>query len=305
MLRTTKSRLSLLLLGLVALASQAGATDAAQAAPPMTLDAYRNVRHDVPYVLTMCTKFGQLHYVGVAHTPDARSPSATALSDELDALLPDMLLIEGPVFESKQTLAQTVKAYGESGVLLYEAAARSLPIASLDLPLHREMALVAERFGRDAAATFYGLRYITQEIATGTEAKSPTELASIAATWLARQQLLDTQQATAQALIAMVTSIRPGDWTSIPPDEFDPLRGNGLMGSIARFLVTMRDEHMVAVIVRELATRRRVLAQAGASHVVMQEDALATRLGCAAVPRAAKSHRASPSVHQCDATCSQ
>ena len=299
---------ALALLSGVWIAAQCGETSSAvEPGSLMSIEQYAGIRHERPYVLRICARDGQLRYVGTQHTTSLTGSTVRSLVQELDQFRPDVLLIEGPAFPAKASLDETVSAYGEAGVFLFEGAKRNVPVLSLDIPIEAEMKVVATRFGHEATATFYGLRYVAQELSAQGEA-TPEQIVKVASDWLTRHRLLSTPsgESGTAALSRVAHQVLPffGTWKDVSSDWFDPLRGTGLMGDIARFLVSSRDARMSSAILRELSAGRKVLAEAGASHVVMQEPAIAQGLGCLGRAKQAGDFLRSPSVHICADSCS-
>jgi hypothetical protein len=275
------------------------------AVPIMPLERYASLEHDRPYVLKVCTPAGRLQYVGIGHTRDAGSETVRRLREQLDELQPQLILVEGPVVAPKASLEESVSAYGEPGALLFLGQSRHIPVASLDMPVRDEMALVARKFGGDRTATFYGLRMVAQETATNPSLDVDALLANVIIPWLQRHGALGAQTGTTEQYKQIANRALPtlDGFLHVERDWFDPLRGQGTMGDIARYVIGVRDEHMLGRLLSELREGRRVLAEAGSSHVVMQEPAILARLGCPAKAATADRPWKSPSVHVCGAGC--
>lgn len=285
-------------------AVQAGCSVASSAVEVMTLDQYSAVKHDLPYILRACSGRGSLRYVGVRHTRDSGHESVRAVVEELTRTSPDVVFIEGPVFPPKATLEATVDAYGEPGAVLFISNRREISVQSLDLPFRDEAAEVVAKFGLDRAATFYGLRLVAQELSDDSGADVELLLRGRVIPWLRRNQLVPDDAEPMSAFRSSVSRSlgRDIEWRTVSPSWFDPLASSGgVTNEIARFLVRFRDERFAGILSAQVRLGRRVVAVAGASHVVMQQPAILSRLGCPAPENSGI--QLSPSEHSCDSTC--
>lgn len=286
--------------------STATQTSPSGAVPPMSMEQYATVRHEWPHVVHACLGAGVLHYVGVEHTRDPSSASVRSIVQNLATYGTDVVFVEGPTFEAKATLDASVGVFGEAGALLFVAREQGLPVRSLDQPFSEEAAGAAERYGRDRAAAFYGLRIVAQERSRDPTIDVDLLIDEKVVPWLQRNGLLVQIESSGQQFRSIATRHAPGrlDWSNVPRSWFDPLGHTGAgMNEIARFLVSDRDRRFARVLVDAVRRGQRVMASAGVSHVVMQEPAILSGLGC---PRPTLSQPAivpSPSVHSCDQHC--
>lgn len=270
--------------------------------PVMPMAEYVTMRHDRPYVLAVCAARGRLDYLGVAHTTDADGEAVRLIRAQYLREPPDIVYVEGPAFEPGASLEESVQAYGEAGALLYLARKDGRPVRTLDLSVRDEMSEVSARFGRDWALTFYGVRLIVQERGQLRGAGLSSFVTEKLLPWLSRN--IDAERVlTLDELLSTVRRVSPelADWNQVPREWFDPIKRQPqrMTNVIAGFLVEARDRRMVERLAGEVRDGKRVLAAAGYSHVVMQEPALVSRLGCAA----AASTGRSPSVYRCHASC--
>ena len=215
---------------------------------------------------------------------------------------PEIVYVEGPAFEPKASLEDSVRAYGEAGALLFLARKDGLPVRTLDLPVRDEMSEVSARFGRDWALAFYGVRAIVQERARRQGADLSSFLTDKLLPWLSKN--VETERnLSLDAYLSIIRGVAPElvDWSQVPQEWFDHIvpKPRRVTNVIAGFLVEARDRRMVERLAGDVRDGRRVLAAAGFSHVVMQEPALESRLGCAAGASTGRS----PSVYRCHASC--
>ena len=270
--------------------------------PVMPIAEYLEMKHDRPYVLAVCAAQGRLDYLGVAPTMDADSEAVRLIRAQYQREPPDIVYVEGPAFKPKASLEDSVRAYGEAGALLFLAQKDGRPVRTLDLSVRDEMSEVSAKFGQDWALVFYGVRIIVQ---VGSRRRG-TELLSFVTEkvlpWLSKN--IDAERVlTLDEYLSIVRGVAPelADWRQVPREWFDPIKRHPLRMTnvIAGFLVETRDRRMVDRLAGDVRDGKRVLAAAGFSHVVMQEPALVSRLGCAAGASTGRS----PSVHSCHASC--
>lgn len=270
--------------------------------PVMPMTEYLEMQHDQPYVLAVCAAHGRLDYLGVAHSMDADSEAVRLIRAQYQREPPDIVYVEGPAFEPKASLEDSVRAYGEAGALLFLAHTNGTPVKTLDLTIRDEMREVSTRFGRNWALAFYGARVIAQESARSRDTDLSSFVTDKVLPWLSKN--IDAERVlTLDEYLSIVRGVAPelADWRQVPREWFDPIKRHPLRmtNAIAGFLVEARDRRMVERLTGDVRDGKRVLAAAGFSHVVMQEPALVSRLGCAAGASTGRS----PSVHRCHASC--
>lgn len=275
-----------------------------QPAPVMTLEQYTSIQHDMPYVLRACAGTGVLRYIGVQHSRDVQAAGVRAVIDEFNRTHPDVTFVEGPAFAPKATLEASVNAYGEAGAAIYLASQRQIRAGSLDLPFPEEAAQVVARFGEDRAIAFYGSRLLVQELRQDRHANPDRLLREKVLPWLQRNGMLADRVDPLAAFQGAVSRVfgSVSDWRQMPSEWFDPLREQGATtNEIARFLVRQRDNRFAELLATQVKSGRKIVAVAGASHVVMQEPAILSRMGCRI--KNVERVRPSPSEHRCDSSC--
>lgn len=274
--------------------------------PPLTLNEYELLDHDMPYELRICKGTGMLKYLGVEHSNLIASPTINFILERYKKTSPQIIYVEGPVFAPKATLNESVSAYGEPGALLFLAASDKVHVKSLDLRPSDEMAQVIGKFGQDWATAFYGLRLVAQESTENPMVSIKEFLEHKVLPWLSKNMALIPGLKSEQEFIKIVNSVLPevGDLSQISVDWFDPISSHKdrKTNQIARFLVETRDKRMVRLLGEEINEGKRIFAAAGFSHVVMQELAIASYVGCPNSKYDAK-RKISPSIYQCDIAC--
>ncbi len=92
--------------------------------------------------------------------------------------------------------------------------------------------------------------------------------------------VLDGPPTTVRDLARVFAGLFPNrpDWKSMPDEYLDPASSATVLHRISRDVSIARDEHMVRRIADAVQRGERVFAVVGASHVIIQESKLASRL---------------------------
>lgn len=216
-------------------------------------------------------------YAGVAHTFDPDDPALRELESLFLRFRPDVVLHEGgetPVVGERD---DAVRRFGEPGLLRHLAAREGVAARNMDLPLVEEARLLAARFHRREVLLYLALR----QLAALNELENRTERdARIRSYVVALRDPLGIPQATWNDV---ELEYRRASGRDLVPDDVDfrtvhPVRGVAALRPVALASLRARDTHMVRVLVEAGRRHRRVLAVAGAAHVVLQERALRLRL---------------------------
>jgi hypothetical protein len=257
----------------------------------MTMEAYGELQHARPYELVLRKAGAELLYLGVEHSTNPLSETNKILQEVFSRYTPTKLYVESPLRLPKSTIAETISSFGESGVLMYIANERRIEIESLDLPVREEMAQVAAKFGRETTALFYGLRVVLQQEQRSTDFNREIFLEQKAMPWLVLQFLIPLP-----ALIKGSATL-----SSASLEWFNPLRPAEVtvFNEISRYLIDLRDQRMIRMLVADFRKGHKILAAAGVSHVVMQEPDIRRLIGCTPKQYDGK-FLESPSIANCD-----
>jgi hypothetical protein len=251
--------------------------------PLMPWSDYARLTHPVPYVVRVSGCGGALLYFGSRHTYDPADPELGEIDAAWRDFRPTLALNEGGDFRSRGDRDRDVKSAGEAGLVRYLAAARSVRVATLEPSAAAEVALLRERhFTDEQIKTFYVLRQVAELPERGkVDAYAAKMLDSFAHTHAlpGAPALLAELDAGARRLLPTLA-----DWRQIDKEWLDPFpdHPHAYTNAVANVLSSFRDEAMLKTIASALAAHERVLAVAGASHVVRQEQrlrAIVTR-GC-------------------------
>ena len=245
----------------------------------MSYAEYAKVVHPRPYVLDIRQGTGHFIYFGTGHTHDASDPQLRSLRRLWEELKPEVVLNEDGPRLPLGTLKDSVERDGEGGALAFWAKEDGIPNLSLDMTREQEVSELRKSFPAAELKTFYALRSF-QELSRRPEGargnRTPEQIVSANLFRAAANGLIGGPSSAAE-LDAIWPSLKmPHDWRKPESSWFDPgLSGAGtVLNRIATASSEIRDQYMVDRIVEWVASGKRVLAVEGASHVVMQEQAI-------------------------------
>lgn len=258
--------------------------------PIMSYEAYAKVKHARPYVLDIRQGAGEFLYFGISHTHDPKDKQIMAIRRQWDRIRPQLVLNEDVPRLALGTLEESVERDGESGAVAFWAKEVGVPNRSLDLTPNQEISELRKRFSEAELKVFYALRSYQELSRRPRDARGNRSPEQVMDANFARSTALGLSGAPKEVaeLDAYWPTLRmPGDWRKAEPSWFDPgLSGAGTrLNEIARASSEVRDQFMVDRIAEWVGTGKRVLAVMGASHVVMQEQAIRKALPRAAVRR--------------------
>ena len=268
----------------------------------MTMEAYGELKHARPYELVLRKAGAELLYLGVEHSTDPLSKTNKTLQEVFSRYTPTKLYIESPLRLPKPTIAETVSFFGESGVFMYIANERKIEIESLDLPVREEIEQVAAKFGQKTTALFYGLRLVLQQERRSTDFNREIFLEQKVMPWLVLYGALPAALKADEFLIPLPALIKgAATLSSASLEWFNPLQPADVtvFNQISRYLVDLRDQRMIKMLVLDFRKGHRILAATGVSHVVMQEPDIRRLIGCTPQQYDGKFLK-SPSIANCD-----
>lgn len=173
-----------------------------------------------------------------------------------------------------------VEKYGEPGLVRFLAARDDIPVASLAPDRAEEVAHLRQSFSAADVKLFFVLRAIAQFA----DRKGPdgvdAELERVLAIYNAAPGLGVSPRSIDEVAAAFSDRFPDsGSYRMTPLRWFDPVRADTVLNRISRDSSDYRDRAMVAILARSVADGQRVFAAVGGTHVVMQEEALASILG--------------------------
>lgn len=241
----------------------------------LSWDAYRALRHPLPYVLRL-TGSGELLMFGVRHTNDPRDAQIADIERLWHEFKPQVAFSEGGIRPAAPGPDQAITRFGEPGLLRYLADNSRVELCSLEPPEDQEAAAMAAQFPQEQVKLFYILR----NLSSASDGRSLEERRHSAFQSVRQRRRLTGPPNSVKELNLLIARLLPQlpDSSSIPKQWFDPSRSDTFLNQIARGSSDYRNCHMVPLIVGTVRTGKRVFVLVGGSHVMVQEPALRSAL---------------------------
>jgi hypothetical protein len=256
----------------------------------MSFEEYAKLSHAVPYVLTL-TNGGHLLYFGARHTYDPTDPQIEEIQALWEKFCPTVAFVEGtdtrPLREEhllwRSKSREQVMRGGEPSWVRFLAARDGVPARSLEPPRAEEAAFLLKEFPADQVKLFYILRDVPQRRARMTEEELDKYVQQALLYWTSIPGVEPPHSLGELEKLVHQTFPELANWRDVPQEWFDPVQWNPNLprrftNEISAKSSEFRDQHMVALLIREVKQGERVFAVVGASHVVMQEPALRAEL---------------------------
>lgn len=245
----------------------------------MAWDEYARRSVQWPYVLTFETTNGTLLYYGARHTYTPADTQVQQLEQAWACFRPTMAFNEGgnPPVETSRDAA--VEKYGEAGLVRFLAARDDVPVASLDPDRAEEVAHLRKRFTPEQVKLFFLLRNAAQFADRRGAEGVDAELQRVLTIHNATPGLGVAPRTLPEVVAAFGERFPDADYRRTPLRWFDPMRSETFLNEVSRSDSEFRDRAMIAILERSIADGQRVFAVVGGTHVVMQERALADRIG--------------------------
>jgi hypothetical protein len=246
--------------------------------PLMPWPAYARSSHSTPYVISVHGCGGEALYFGSRHTYDPGDPELEDIDRAWQRISPTLVLTEGGDFKASGDAARDVKSAGEAGLLRYLASVRNVRVSTLEPSPAEEVKLLrAKGLADERIKTFYVLRQIA-ELSDRSDRAANDAYAARMLQVFERSHALRGSPKTLEELDRAAHAFLPAlaDWRHIEKEYFDPFPDTvrGYTNDVSRELSSFRDLAMIDAIASALASGNRILAVAGASHVVRQERRL-------------------------------
>jgi hypothetical protein len=244
----------------------------------MTYKEYGRIRHQRPYLLQLQSGQGELLYFGAGHVYRLNDPQIAEIERRFAEFRPTLVLNESGTPPAEATRELAVERYGEPGLVSFLAATHRVPIRSLDPPRMQEIAylLSTKRWTTEQVLLFYVLRRVLENNKK-TSPRPADELVQQALDATAKAPGFENLPKTVAEFEASAKRLLPSvaDWRTVKSTVFDPNPDLGLYtNDVAYASSQYRDRYMVKLLAEEVRKGARVFAVVGASHVVMQENAL-------------------------------
>lgn len=247
----------------------------------LSIETYRTLPHEEPWIVDAECGGGVLTYYGaMEHEP----PDDTAfcfVERMWEVFRPQLVLLEGGLQAAGAHRDEAVRG-GEAGLLRFLAASGGVPVGRLDPAPAAELAALQSEFTVEQLRVFQALRAVVRERRREpAERAAPAVLVGRELEQLTRSGFAGAP-ATPAEFAASCGRLLPQleAWSEVPAEWVDPAAAAGpvWLREIAQAACARRDRHMVEAIVREVQAGKRVFALTSASHVFMQEPELRARL---------------------------
>lgn len=245
----------------------------------MTYEAYDRLEHPVPYVLLADQGPGALLYYGSRHVYDPADPQVADLQRRWASFRPTLAFNEGGDPPAEREVAAAMQ-YGEAGLVRYLARRDNVPVRSLDPPLADQIdSARSAGYEPESVKLFFVLRYYVSYRRAEHPQSPDAFIARVLRdpAWAGR---LAGPPCDLKELASSYDSLFPQqtDWHAVPDAFFDPVSTTTILNRISRTVSQHRDRFIMRLLAEAVQRGERVFAVVGASHVVMQEAALAHEL---------------------------
>ena len=179
-----------------------------------------------------------------------------------------------------EDLGESVRSYGEAGLVRFLAGRDEVPVATLEPPFDEEVAYLLKTYTPQQLKVFYVLRQVTEERAR----EGNTSVDDRINSWLSRDlpaHGLKNPPNTLTELTATCKELFPEltDWHQVPEEWFGPRRSGHYTNKVAGDSGDFRNRYIFHLLVNRVKRGDRVFAVVGSSHVVVLEPALTKEFG--------------------------
>lgn len=239
----------------------------------LSFEQYAARRHPTPYVVEVARGAARLVLFGGPHTTDPAQPVFDQIEAAFARAAPRFALHEGtpPHVEAEREIA--IRRHGETGLVVFLAAAAGIATASMDIPLGQEARLLRRAIGTPAALVFLVVRQLASFNRKTARMDFDGYFQDFFAHIAPGLQLAAIDWRLIERAHERVLG-RPLAVREVTAIETDPLRDALLTQRIARHSNRLRDEYMLRCLLAALDAHASVFATVGVSHAVMLEPAL-------------------------------
>jgi len=227
-----------------------------------------------PYIVELSSASGHLVYFGAFHTVDEYDSQFRELEHLWEKTKPDLALSEGHVWPVEASRRESVRKYGEQGLLAYLADRDDIPVKTIDPSRLTQAHFLSLRFRPMQIKMYFILLQGVINRRMGWE-NSP-ESANRILFELRKMGFLRGRPFNYSEFYFLFKSIFPeiGDWRNIPQEYFHNKKKGKFIAKIHKAVSRFRNEYMLERVIKEIKKGNRVFAVVGRSHVVIQEPFL-------------------------------
>jgi hypothetical protein len=243
----------------------------------MSWQEYSRRSYTWPYLMNIYTPDGgSLIYFGERHSNDPSDQQFAEVEYLWKEFKPDIAFNEGgnPPVEATRDLA--ISTYGGPGLVRFLAARDKIPVRSLDPTRSEETAVLRRKHSAEQIKLFFALRQMVEYHRIIGGADSYEDHLQKTLNILNSVPGLDVQPKSISEVESTFQRVFPGQgsYRDSKPSWFDPTLSETVFNTMARTSSDFRNGYMVELICRTVNERKRLFAVVGASHVVMQEEAI-------------------------------
>lgn len=242
----------------------------------MTFEQYREIDHQTPYLLHLKGKNGEeLIYYGSYHSFDPVDTMFIEIERLFCELKPAVAFNEGGNPLVEMTKQASIERYGEPGFVRFLGKQHGVAVLNLDPPLQEEINALLTMFSKEDLFLFYCLRQIPTYLKRRDKPQFEEYMrrfTSRVGSYLSRkpeEATLEIFQNLFEGFSDIKFNIELISYNFTDPTVFEYKTNQ-----IARESSYFRDCYMVNRLDEALLKYKKVFAVVGASHVVMQEEAL-------------------------------
>ena len=227
--------------------------------------------HEKPFYLELKTPRGELLYCGIFHTNSPDDPQIGQIIKYWEEFQPTLAFCEGKKWPPAATLQESIRRYGEQGLISFLAAQDGIKLKCLDLSLTRQAVFLSHYFFPGHIKIYYVLREVVTRRRVGLQEEEGIFYEKLL-TELSRIKGFDVYPLNLIELEKMLGFIFPEleNWRCIPSFYFYNSQKGKFLVQIHRYLQKFRNRHMAQALLAGLKRRERVFAVCGRSHVVSQ-----------------------------------
>jgi hypothetical protein len=241
-------------------------------------DYYAKTRNG-PYVLELNTNKGSLVYFGVFHSIDAKDPQFLEIEEKWENFRPTVAYCEGSIWPLEKSKREAISKHGEQGLLRYLAARDKVSIRCIEPTREKEALYLFNQFPPEQVKVYYVLRQAVVNRMLQKDSRDLEYVNHILRN-LSKLKYYRCYPTNLEEFKSLVAQMFPElkNWQNIPASYFKNYDPENFLSLIHRAVNDYRDQNMLATLIRELKSGKRVFAVVGRSHVVRQEPVLRVEL---------------------------
>lgn len=228
-----------------------------------------------PYILALNSiQAGDLIYFGAFHTVDAEHSQFSRIERQWRQFVPDVALSEGCLWPVEVSRSESIRKYGEQGLLMYLADRDNVPIKCIDPSRRKQAFYLASRYETWQIKLYFVLQQAVINRRMGWKNSSDNVNINLASfNFLPNFAVRPFDYSDFLYMFAVLfPDIK--DWRLFPAYYFHNEKMGSFLASIHKDLMEYRNEHMLQILIKEIKKGKRVFAVVGRSHVIVQETAL-------------------------------